>query len=322
MRGLARQLLAFEILICFLPISLMLLVGAVTLPMQLVFLSQNSLYWEGGVLTIVAVACGITGLCSLISVVSALFAGRDRIEKPVPVLAGVVLGAAPLLLQFVLALFEGMAWNGFLFVMVVMPLLCAAHILSLSREMFVEGFRSGKRPLIGPGSRAAAVVILCVAVFVLALRQGSSHAELAERRAYWMQHRPLAYSYDWSMAGWLKPDRSMSRRVHVVGSELAGASYIGKRGPGDTRQYPPPIETAWTIDDIFQALIDEKKRGSRISAHYDEATGAVLRARVESDEPDADWSLEILRLQPLDPSEARKPMPMFLDVYRKPTKAP
>lgn len=188
--------------------------------------------------------------------------------------------------------------------------------------MFVEGFRSGKRPLVGPGSWAVVAVILCLAVFALALRQGSSYAELAERRAHWMQHRPSAYSYDWSMAGWLKPDRSMSRRVHVVGSVLTGASYIGKRGPGDTRQYPPPIETAWTIDDIFQALIDEKERGSRISAHYDEATGAVLSARVENDEPDADWSFEILRLQPIDPSEARKPMPMFLDVYRKPTKAP
>ena len=123
MRGLARQLLAFEILICFLPISLMLLIGAVTLPMQFVFLSQNSLYWEGGVLTIVAVACGIAGLCSLISVVSALFAGREKIERPVPVLGGVVLGAAPLLLQFVLALFDPMAWNGWWFVAVVMPLL-------------------------------------------------------------------------------------------------------------------------------------------------------------------------------------------------------
>jgi hypothetical protein len=317
MRGLARQLLAFEILICFLPNSLLLLVGMVLLPMQVRFRLQNSLYWEGSVLTIAMVACGIAGLCSLVSVVSALFAGRERIESPVPVLGGVVLGAAPLLCQFVLVLAEGVSWDGLWFVLIVMPLVATAHILYLSRGMFIAGFSSGSRPLVGPGSWTALGVIVCIAAIVLVLSQGSSYGELSERRAYWVLHRPAAYSYDWSCSGWLEPDRSLPRRVHVVGSELTAASYTFKRGPGDTRQYPAPIEAAWTIDDIFNALIDEKKRGARISAEFDDATGAVLRARVESDRSDADWSVEIQRFEPLDPNEARKPMPMFLETKKR-----
>lgn len=318
MRGLARQLLAFEVLICFLPCSLMLLLGTIMLPMQVSFLAQNSLYWEGGMFLIIAVACGVVGLYSLVSVVSALFAGREKIEKPVPVLGGVVIGVAPLAVQLVLGLSEsGTSW-GMWFAMVVMPLLATIHILYLSRDMFIAGFRNSSRPLVGPGSWAAVAVLVCLAAAVLVFRQGTSYAELAERRAYWMQHRPAAYGYDWSASGWLEPmSRSSPRRVRVVGSELTGASYTFTRGPGDTVQYPPPTETAWTIDEIFEALLDEKKRGSRISAHFDEVTGAVLRARVESDQPDADWGFEIREFQPLDIKDARKPMPMFRESHGK-----
>lgn len=313
MRGLPRQLLILEILICFLPATLMLLLGLTMLPMQVAFLAQDSLYWEGSVLVLVAVACGLVGLASLFSVVSALFAGRERIERPVPVLGGVVIGAAPLVPQFVLGLVGGETLWGWWFALVVMPLIATAHILTLSRDLFIEGFKSGKRPLAGPRSWGAVALIAGLAVFAVVIRQGSSYAELEDRRAYWMQHRPPAYSYDWSASGWLKPmNRSLPRRVRVVGSELTGASYTFSRAPGEIHQYPAPSEGAWTIDDIFDALLDAKKRGSRINARFDDSTGAVLRARIESEASDADWGIEIQRFQPIDMKEAREPMPMFI----------
>ena len=318
MQGLARQLLVLELLICFLPCTLMLLVGAVMLPMQVAFLFQDSLHWEGGVLILLAVPSGIIGLCALFFVVSSLFAGRERFENPVPVLGGVLIGAAPLLLQLVLALFQAgdVEW-GLWFALVLAPLVATVHVLTLTRHMFIAGFRSGKRPLIGPGTWTAVTFLACLAVFLLVLRQGTSHSELADRRAYWMQHRPAAYSYDISGGGWLKPmDRLSPRRIRVVGSELVGASYTFSRGPGDTTEYPPPSESAWTIDDIFDALLDEKKQGSRVTARFDESTGAVLTARIESDDPDGSWSVEVRSLQPLDAAKAREPMPMFISHQR------
>lgn len=318
MQGAARQLLFLEILICFTPCSLMLFIGTIMLPMQVSFLFQEPLLWEGPVLMFLAVSCGIAGLLSLIFVVSALSAGKERIENPVAVSAGVFAGAAPLLVQAVLALHpDGDVEWGLWFALVAMPLLATAHILSLSKGLFVEGFRSGQRPLIGTGMRIVTVMIACLAVFLLWLRQGTDYAELKHWRAHWMQHRPAAYSYDPQFAGWIKPgDLLRGRQVRVVGSEVTGASYTFTRGPGDTSEYPPPGENAWTMDDIFNALLDEKKRGSRVSARFDEATGAVLRARVESDLEDASWDIEVHNFRPIDAAAAREPAPMFIS-YRK-----
>lgn len=98
MSGWERRLLILEILISYLPCTLMLVMGAM-LPMQVMFLVSDSLHWEGPALVLISVPCGIVGLCSLPFVVSLLFAGSERIERPIPVLGAVFAGAVPLLLR-------------------------------------------------------------------------------------------------------------------------------------------------------------------------------------------------------------------------------
>ena len=86
MRGWGRWLLIIEILVSFLPCTLILIMGAAMLPMQVVWLFQESLHWEGSALVLISVPCGIVGLCTLLFVVSLLFAGSEKIENPISVL--------------------------------------------------------------------------------------------------------------------------------------------------------------------------------------------------------------------------------------------
>lgn len=314
MRGWARWLLSLEIAVCFLPCAAMLLMGTVMLPMQVVWLfDESSLDWEGAALVLIAVPCGVIGLCTLLFVVSLLFAGRERIEKPVPVLGGVLAGTAPLLLQVLLVFtLEGEADWWTLSFTVWLPLIATAHILYLSRHLFIEGFKHGQRPLISRGTWTTGALAICLAAFLLWLRAGIGYGALEERRAYWMQHRPAAYSYESSVSGWLKPrGLTYPKRVRVGGSEVTGASYVFGRSPGDTTQYPPPASDAWTMDAIFDALLDAKKHGARVSVRFDGATGAVLRARVDYEAPDASWGIEARNFRPLDAAAAQEPMPMF-----------
>ncbi len=151
MRGWTKRLLTVELLVCFLPSALLLLVGATMLPMQIVWLFQEPLHWQGGAWVASSVVCGTVGVCTLSFVVSRLFAARERIERPAPVLAGVLLGTAPLLFQVIFAVYaEGDPDLGVLTFLVLLPLLATAHILYLSRNMFITGFRDGERTLPSP----------------------------------------------------------------------------------------------------------------------------------------------------------------------------
>jgi hypothetical protein len=313
MRGWARWLLLVEILVCFLPCTLLLAVGIVMVPAQLFFLFREPLDWQGSAWLLFSVAGGSVGLFTLIIVVSRLLGSRERFEKPVLVLGCILAGIAPLFLTLVIAVVAGgeIEW-GTLTLTAVLPLLASAHILLLSRSLFIASFREAQRPLVGPGTWITGAAVVAVIVVVLVMRQGVGYAALEERQAYWMQNKPAAYSYTSQITGWVKPvSLAYPKQVRVVGSTVASASYTFVRGPGDLTQYPPPTEGAWTIDDLFDALLKAKKSGAQVHVRFDGTTGAVLHARVESDK-DGYWGFEVREFRVLDAAAAREPAPTFI----------
>lgn len=189
----------------------------------------------------------------------------------------------------------------------------SVHILFLSRNLFIASFRAARQPLIGRGMWITGAVIVSVVAGVLVLRQGASYAALEEHLAYWLQNKPAAYSYRSQPAGWIKPNSaSYPKQIRVIGSAVTGASYTFVRGPGDITQYPAPTEGAWTIDELFQRLLDAKKHGARVHVRIDDSTGAVLRARVDSVARDSNWSFEVHDFRALDEAAAREPAPTFV----------
>lgn len=314
MRGWVRSLLLVEIFVCFLPCTLLLLVGATMLPMQVIWLFEEPLNWEGVAMMLFSVAGGIIGLVALVFVISRLLGSGERFERPVPVLGGILAGIASLLLPFLPVIgAEGEPdWLPLTFT-TLLPLVASAHILFLSRNLFIAGFRASQQPLIGRGMWITGAAVVSVVAVVLVLRQGAGYAALEERLAYWMQNKPVAYSYTSQVAGWIKPvGVGYPKQVRVIGSTVTGASYTFGRGPGDTTQYPAPTEGAWTIDELFQRLLDAKKHGARVHVRFDGSTGAVLHARVDSVAEDADWDFEVREFRALDEAAAREPAPMFI----------
>lgn len=95
MRNPARSLLILEILICFLPCSLLLLAGVIMFSKELLLLFQRPLGLEGPLRLVLSVPCGLIGLWALYRVVSALLDGKQSIEHPARTLGCVVLGSLP-----------------------------------------------------------------------------------------------------------------------------------------------------------------------------------------------------------------------------------
>lgn len=147
MRNSARSLLILEVLICFLPSSLVLLAGVFMFPKELLLLLQRPLSLEGPLRLVLSVPCGLIGLWTLYRVVSALLEGKPSIEHPARTLGGVALGSLPLALQFSATVsYEGeygTRWPEFI-AMICLPLFATVHILYLSRRLFIAGFRDHK----------------------------------------------------------------------------------------------------------------------------------------------------------------------------------
>jgi hypothetical protein len=146
MRNPARSLLILEIVICFLPCSAVLLAGVIMFPKELL-LFQRPLGFDGPLRLVLSVPCGLIGLWTLYRVVSALLDGKQSIEHPARTLGCVVLGSLPLTLEFAATLsYEGeygTRWPEFI-AMICLPLFATAHILYLSRHLFIAGFRDHK----------------------------------------------------------------------------------------------------------------------------------------------------------------------------------
>lgn len=301
MRGSAREWLIAEIVVCFGPCALVLFMGLIFLPSNVGAMFREPLDWEESVSSILFVLCGVVGLGTLVFVISQLLDGREKFERPVLVLGGVLAGAAPLLWQVALAL-NGVPGPVIFAATVVLPLFATVHILFLSRHLFVAGFRSGQRPLFGMGVWLSVALLGSLGVFLIDLRRGLGSEALQERRAYWMEHEPAAYTYRSQVSGWLNPTAARyPKQIWVAGSEVTAASHSLSPAEVSRFRLPPPNEGALTIDQIFDAMLDAKKQGARVQARFDRSTGAVLHVRVDYVAEDADdWGFEVREFRALN----------------------
>jgi hypothetical protein len=136
MRGSLKVLLALEVLMCFGPMTSMLAIGALLIPIQIIALIDEPLLWEGPFEVIGSVLCGLVGLGTLVFLLDKLLgtSGTATIKKPWLVLMGAIVGGIPLV-PIVTSPILGWQIAG------AMPILCGLHVLFLSRRMLFPAVR-------------------------------------------------------------------------------------------------------------------------------------------------------------------------------------
>jgi hypothetical protein len=117
----AKLLLVIEVVVCFLPITLVLVLGVIVLPMQVGLLVAGEFM---ALITIVVVAAGVGGLVALNSVLRWILSRPSDSMKPKMVRVLCMVGILPML-PFA---FGDPPWVG------VLPLICSAHLLYLGRQ--------------------------------------------------------------------------------------------------------------------------------------------------------------------------------------------
>jgi hypothetical protein len=132
MRAIAKTLLILEVVVCFGPAAILLLLGALMVPMQIYALVYEPLLWDGPLHLIGFVVCGICGLAVLVFVLYQLFRTDGNIRRPWLVLACIAFGTLPIL---DIAASAAAGWR----VLAAMPLVCTAHIVFLSRRILFPG---------------------------------------------------------------------------------------------------------------------------------------------------------------------------------------
>ena len=132
-----KTLLVLEVLICFLPVSGVLLMGAMLLPFQLLMLVTTG--EPGSLLLILWVAGGICGLAAILHVLRFIFRTESSLPNPKSVLLLAVIGIAALM---PLAAFSE---SGLSKIVTVMPVFCSIHLLYLAREYLFSPWKEKDR---------------------------------------------------------------------------------------------------------------------------------------------------------------------------------
>jgi hypothetical protein len=135
MRRLHKALLVLEVLVCFGPMCMMLALGALLIPIQLVALVDEPPLWEGPVEVIGSVLCGAVGLATLVYVLGKLVdVPNQNIARPLLVLAGALIGVVPLI-DVVTS--PELVWR----ILGAMPIAAGLHVLFLARKMLFAARR-------------------------------------------------------------------------------------------------------------------------------------------------------------------------------------
>ena len=130
MRAPLKTLLVLELLVCFGPMTLMLMIGALLIPIQVAALFYEPLLWDGPVEVIGSVLCGAVGLGTLLFLLGMLFekSAADTVKTPLLVLAGAIVGVIPLI-DVVTS--PSLGWR----IAGAMPIVSGLHVMFLSRRM-------------------------------------------------------------------------------------------------------------------------------------------------------------------------------------------
>jgi hypothetical protein len=132
MRTPHKLLLLLEVLVCFTPMTLIWLSGAMLSPLMIAPYFEPSVevpgFWEGPALPIGFVGCGLCGLVTLFYLLQRLLGKQRPVARPGLVLTGACLGVLPILPLTLIPETWDKVW-------VLMPIASTAHILYLSRRL-------------------------------------------------------------------------------------------------------------------------------------------------------------------------------------------
>ena len=289
MRPIVKALLIAEVVVCFVPLTLMLAVGAIMAPSQVAGFIDEPLEWEGPASFVGAVLCGIAGLSALTFVMARLLGGHVAVKRPTPIATGIWLGVTP-----ILAAFTSPSYGWWL--LAAAPLAVAAHIIFLSRRWLFPSSKAVVRSLCVP-------VILALGWLVLRTFPpfDISEADLIARKEMWLATRPNAYECTVVVAGWtdpelLEPKRITVRDEHVVSAEYAFQTWSHQQGER------APLAAAWTVDSIFDSLIAARRMGWSVRARFDRQLGFVEKAYLKIDRPNSGWDVEVRKFSVLEAS--------------------
>lgn len=294
MSEMAKYLLLAEILLCFGPLTLFLLIAPLLLPVQFYVLATEPLHWEGPFLVMGSIVGGIAGITALLLVVSKLLT-QKRIDRPLPVLAAVTLGVTAVVGMGVGEGTPALIFQG-------LPLAATAHILYLSRRLFVPLVRAEVKHNVWCWIWLTIPAGLALSASIVAAHVNQSRQELLDGQARWNRVRPLNYSFESNFAGIpLAATVGLPRKIDVQGDSVVSAVYTFVPTPGIRSSDPPPELHAWTMNRIFEELLKAQQSGARVRAQYDEHSGFVMGAEVNFPDLDASWSLTARNFQPRMP---------------------
>jgi hypothetical protein len=285
-----KALVIMEVLVCFGPAILLLLLGLAMAPMQVYFLANfPRAAIPGSLYVIGSVVAGLVGLGVMTHVLRRLFTGT-LIKRPIVVVAAVLTALTPLPVYVIYG--DTVAYR----VMALLPFAGTAHILYLSRRLFVKPSRKQFRTA---GLWVGALILLAAIAFVVDRQLDLSHQELIERRQAWQKSRPAAYEYELQMSGFTRPENLWHKRIAVEGNRVVSAHYTSPTVP---EIFPPAASKAWTMDRLFDELLDAESRGNRIRAAFNERWGYVERASVGAAALESRWALQTSGFHPLTSS--------------------
>lgn len=280
-----KILLTLEVLVCFGPLVFIWLLGVILVPIQIAFLVSGDAPLDRlvSLFVIAWVVAATFGLFGLSIVLIHLYRGSQKIAAGNLVLVCIALGFVALVPMLG-------SYNGLL------ATAASIHILYLSRDFLFPSPRSLKLFL---------AAICCMTVIVLLLKTyaggARSESELTEAQARWRDAAPNNYSYVIKVSGdvrALEPDRSVwsdliwPKRIIVQEGKVVAVEYAGNFHPSDPRKTgdPAPIESTWTIDQVFDRLISNRENGAQIRATFDDTFGFLEEVRATSD---ISWRVEV-----------------------------
>jgi hypothetical protein len=282
-----KLLLCIEIVVCFAPVLLLLLLGVLMVPFQIVAVNHEPLLWRGPATLIASVVCGGIGLLTLLFVLGKLFVGRKPVGSPWLICTGVALGALPIVPIAIFGDTWGWKFAG------ALPLAASAHCLFLARGLLFSSWRHALRSV----ATAAAVVLLLHAVSAVDPFHASGRVILAQRQR-WEESAPDRYAFTIRVNGWLRPEDLSAKRIVVENGEVVSAKYM-QSAAGRKAGDPAPLENLWTIERAFAELLEAEAQGASVAARFDLRWGFAERVFVETEETRSDWDLEITEFKVL-----------------------
>lgn len=289
-RTISKTLLLSEVVVCFAPAALTLLIGTIAIPLQIAHLLKNPVLWADQLPIIGSVVGGIVGLATLIYVIHRLLRDDDQpIEQPVPVLAGIMMGVA--------ALIPWLGADGALRLIAVLPLACTAHVVFLSRRLLFPHLRQAAGQLVQRWLKPSLATVAAITLVAFATR-GVWRLDLEEECAAWLSHRPEAYSFRLEFSGDVEPSQHHPRYITVQGDRVTSARYAYESSLRDPSARRPPADDAKTMNTVFEELIQARSRGARVRALFDQRWGYVKRAYVDYEETGEGWDLSVEEFRP------------------------